>query len=239
MSPACYMVTIAELPVKILLEIFNFYRQNFKFECQCSYDRDWNNKNGWFELAHVCHRGQSVVLTFSSRLQLWLFFEAKTPKRAAVLTALSSLPIVVDYCCQLFWNVTLQNCLTSALRYPHRVYKIALSVTYTNRDVIHKALGFTFPILESLELYGISIAQIGTTTAARTFTSCLGQSWPQEAQLALGRWLWLLTGITPSDPITHLCCHTVSQGFLNLRSGWYIHTHDKSSNTTHHTLPFL
>jgi len=155
------MVTIAKLPVEILLEIFDFYRQKFDFERQRNYDRSWNNKNGWFKLAHVCRKWRSVVLTFSSRLQLRLFFEAQTPTRAAVLTALSSLPIVVDYRRQLFWNVALQNRLTSALRYPLRVYKIALSVTYTNRDMIHKALDFSFPILESLELHGISVPGLG------------------------------------------------------------------------------
>jgi hypothetical protein len=41
------------------------------------------------------------------------------------------------------------------------VYKIALSITYTNRDMIHKALNFFFPILECLELHGISVPRLG------------------------------------------------------------------------------
>jgi hypothetical protein len=41
------------------------------------------------------------------------------------------------------------------------VYKIALSITYTNRDMIHKALNYFFPILECLELHGISVPGLG------------------------------------------------------------------------------
>jgi hypothetical protein len=77
-----------------------------------------------------------------------------------MLTALLSLPIVVDYCGQLFWNVTLQNCLTSTLIYPYHVYKIALLVTY-KQQYDSQSMDFTFSILESLELHGISVPRLG------------------------------------------------------------------------------
>jgi hypothetical protein len=143
---------ISKLPVEILLEIFDFYRQSFEVERQLNYERDWNNKNGWFKLAHVCRHWRSVVLTFSSRLQLRLYFTVHTPTGAAALTALSTLPIVIDYL-NVPRTVAIKNRLTSTPGYPNRVCKIAFTVSYTNRDMIPKALDFTFPMLESLELH--------------------------------------------------------------------------------------
>ncbi len=149
-SPPARDVTIAKLPIEILLEIFDFYRQTFGFDHQLNYERAWNNKNGWFKLAHVCRNWRSVVLTFSSQLRLRLYFTAQTSIRAAVLTALPPLPIVLDYL-DVLWTFSLQNRLTSAPGYPTRVCRIAISVT--DSKTIPKALNFAFPILESLELH--------------------------------------------------------------------------------------
>ena len=149
-------VTISKLPVEILLEIFDFYRQSFEVERKLNYERDWNNKNGWFKLAHVCQNWRSVVLAFSSRLQLRLYFTAHTPTRAAALTALSTLPIIINYPL-VPWTVTLKNRLTSTPGYPNRVCKIALTVTYSSSYMISNVLDFTFPTLTSLELHHVEL----------------------------------------------------------------------------------
>jgi hypothetical protein len=48
----------------------------------------------------------------------------------------------------------------------------------------------------------------------------------QNTLVRMSHQMTILTGITPSDPITRSCCHAVSQGFLNLRSvGPSVHTH--------------
>ena len=144
---------IAKLPDEILLEIFDFYRQSF--EHQPTYERDWNNKNGWFKLAHVCHNWRSIVLTSSSRLQLRLLFTDRTPTRAAVLRGLPHLPIVVDYL-RVSWTVGRlgsENRLISALRYPDRVNKIAMKITFSNRNTIARAIDCAFPTLATLELH--------------------------------------------------------------------------------------
>ena len=149
-------VTIAKLPIEILLEIFHFYRQTFGFDHKLNYERAWNKKSGWFKLAHVCRNWRSVVLTFPSQLRLRLYFTAQTSIRAAVLTVLPPLPIVLHYL-DVLWTVSLQNRLTHAPGYPTRVCRIAIAVT--DSKAIPRALNFAFPILESLELHITGIEQ--------------------------------------------------------------------------------
>ena len=141
---------IAKLSDGVLLEIFDSYRQSF--EHQPSYERNWNNKNGWFKLAHVCYNWRCIVLASSSRLQLRIFFTDRTPTRAAPLTGLPPLPIIVDYL-DATWTVGSQKHLASALRYPNRVCKVAMKITSSNCNMITKALDCAFPTLETLELH--------------------------------------------------------------------------------------
>jgi F-box-like len=140
-------VTIDNLPDDVLLEIFDLYRHTFGDPL--SSERVWNNKNGWFKLAHVCLNWRSVVLASPSRLRLRLYFAEDTLTRAAVLERLSHLPIVVDYS-KATLNFSTQERLISALRYPDRVCRIA--ITYDDPDWITEALDSPFPALESLEL---------------------------------------------------------------------------------------
>jgi F-box-like len=136
------------LPDVVLLEIFDRYRHTFGD--QLSSERAWNNKNGWFKLAHVCHSWRSVVLASPSRLRLRLYFTSKTPTRAVVLERLSHLPIIVNYS-KVSWKGGAQKRLVSALRYPDRVCRIALSAWWSYNGVT-EVLDRPFPALESLEL---------------------------------------------------------------------------------------
>jgi hypothetical protein len=102
MSPT-RTVMVSNLPDKVLLEIFDIYR--LTYGNQSSSDRDWNNKNGWFELAHVCHNWRCVVLASPSRLRLRLYFAHDTPTRAVVLERLSHFSIIVDYR-KVTWNAS-------------------------------------------------------------------------------------------------------------------------------------
>jgi hypothetical protein len=140
---------ITKLPDEILLWVFDFYRQSFGH--WPSSEREWNNKNGWFKLAHVCRNWRCIVLSSSSRLRLRLYFTDKTPTRAAVLTHLPPLPIIVDYLNRdIVRTVGAQNRLDSALRYPNRVCGIAMAVTFRSCTMIFNALDTCFPTLESL-----------------------------------------------------------------------------------------
>ena len=138
-------MTIDNVPDEVLLEIFDLYRHTFGDPL--SSERVWNNKNGWFKLAHVCHNWRSVVLASPSRLRLRLYFAGHTPTRAVVLKPLSHLPIIVDYS-NVVWSASVRKLLVSALRYPDRVCRVAI----TGPDKITKVLDSPFPALESLEL---------------------------------------------------------------------------------------
>jgi F-box-like len=141
-------VTIKDLPDEVLLEIFDLYRHTLGD--QLSSERAWNNKNGWFKLAHVCHNWRSVVLASPSRLRLRLYFASSTPTRAVALERFSHLPIIVDYS-NVIWKGSAQKRFISALRYPDRVCRIATSGLWPYDGVI-EALDMSFPALESLEL---------------------------------------------------------------------------------------
>jgi hypothetical protein len=146
-------VTIDNLPGEVLLEIFDDYLQIFHQNFSL---RVWSNKNGWFKLAHVCHKWRCIVLASRHRLQLVLFFAESTPTRAVAVESqsLSHLPIVVDYS-GIVWNAGAQTRLISALRYPHRVLKIAINGSRKNFDKICKALDLPFPELVSFELHNM------------------------------------------------------------------------------------
>ena len=68
-----------------------------------------------------------------------------------MLQRLSHLPIVVDYG-NVTWHSDTLGRLISALRYPDRVCRITIQGSYTDSVVLSKALGSSFPALESLEL---------------------------------------------------------------------------------------
>jgi hypothetical protein len=143
-------MTIDNFPGNVLLEIFDLYRQTFGD--QLGSERIWNNKNGWFKLAHVCRNWRAVVLASPSRLQLRLYFAGNTPTRAVVLEHFSHLPIIVDYS-NVIWKASALKRLISALRYPDRVCKIAISSFRGLHTVrITEALDLPFPELEYLEL---------------------------------------------------------------------------------------
>jgi hypothetical protein len=146
---------IAKLSDEMILSIFDFYQQSFRN--QPTSEMDWNNKDGWFKLAHVCQNWHCIVLPSLSRLWLQLYFTDKTPTMAAVLTSLPPLPIIINYLHHdAFGTVSAQNCFTSVLRYPECVCRIALAVTHESSSTISKALDTHFPTLESLEVDNIS-----------------------------------------------------------------------------------
>ena len=143
-------MTINNFPNEILLEIFDRCRHTFSN--QLSSERVWNNKNGWFKLAHVFHNWRSIVLASPSRLRL--YFASDTPTRAVALERLSHLPIIVDYN-KVIWKSNAPKRLSSALRYPNRVCRIAIPSweIYKDADRVTETLDMSFPALESLELH--------------------------------------------------------------------------------------
>lgn len=189
-DPICSLtqtVTIHNLPDEVLLEIFNFYRQTFGDQL-----RVWNNRNGWFKLAHVCQNWRSVVLASPSKLQLRLYFAANSPTSAVALDHLSHLPIIVDFS-KVTWYASAQKRLISALRYPDRVCSIAIrgSQKRRNAEKIIEALDLPFPVLESLELDDMT--GVGHILLASSFMASIQSlrhlrlfgSWPLPSILPL------------------------------------------------------
>jgi hypothetical protein len=146
-------MTIKNLPDEVLLDIFDHYRHTFGN--QLSSERVWNNKNGWFKLAHVCHNWRSVVLASPSRLRLRLYFASNTPTRAVAPERLLHLPIIVDYS-SVIWKGSAPKRFTSALRYSARVCRIAIRGSNKNPERVAEALNIPFPALESLELHSMT-----------------------------------------------------------------------------------
>ena len=58
-------LTINRLPDEVLLEVFDYYRQNINH-----YNYQWREKYAWFNLAHVCGRWRAVMFASSFRLDL-------------------------------------------------------------------------------------------------------------------------------------------------------------------------
>ena len=148
-------MTINQLPDEVLLEIFDLYRKSFGGRL-----RDWNNKNGWFKLAHVCRNWRFVVLASPSRLRVRLYFAHSTPTRAVVLERLSHLPIIIDYTGAVFWEGSQDTKrFLSAIRFPDRVCRIKLLRTTFNFDGIIGGLASPFPALESLDIQNKRVVQ--------------------------------------------------------------------------------
>lgn len=146
-------MTIDHLPGEVLLEIFDHYLGNFQSKTSL---RVWSNNNGWFKLAHVCHKWRSIVLASPYRLRVLLFFAESSPTRAAVLEcpSLAHLRIVVDYS-RIVWNASALTRLNSALRYPNRVVRITINGSCKIFDKVCKALDQPLPALRSLELHNM------------------------------------------------------------------------------------
>ena len=97
-----------------------------------------------------------------------------------MLERFSHLPIIVDYL-NATWNASLPERLISALRYPDRVCKIAISTresefdseTRSNRisKALSRALDLPLPSLESLELY--NIRNVGSILLVASFVTSI------------------------------------------------------------------
>jgi len=184
-------VTIDNLPGEVLLEVFDCYLQGFIIHLSL---RAWNNKNGWFKLAHVCRKWRCIVLASSRRLRLLLFFAESTPTRAAVLESqsLSHLSIYIDYC-RTVWNAGALTRLISALRYPDRVVRIGINGPRKHYDNICKALDLHFPALTSLELHNMEGNADPILQASSLLTSIKSIQYLRLANVSLLSFLPLLS----------------------------------------------
>ena len=148
---------INRLPVEVLLEVFDSYRQSLDDH---QYDDQWRKKYAWFNLAHVCRRWRAVVFAWYSRLDLNIVVGPEKPDQIkTILSRRFKLPILVDYSSRsdgpprevtgsVLWR------MRAALRERDRVREISFGGGWPV-DFIRELFNVTnhpFPALESLVL---------------------------------------------------------------------------------------
>jgi hypothetical protein len=133
----------------VLLEIFDSYREDFKY--LPDYSGHWSRIDGWFKLAHVCQKWRRIVFTSTSRLDLQLCFTVYKYVNAAMMRHLPPLPIVLD-CSMGARTARDHDRIVHALKYCDRIREIAFIGSGPGLDKILKATKRSFPALESLKL---------------------------------------------------------------------------------------
>ena len=137
------------LPVEILLEIFDIYRQ--LHELQPNYEKVWNSRDGWFKLAHVCVHWRHLVFSSSSRLHVHLLFTPCRSSKEPVLNGLPRFPILIDYRTGSWDTEKKENIGIAAIgHHSSRVRGIAFRSPCWSRIV--GALGHPFPQLENFTI---------------------------------------------------------------------------------------
>jgi len=107
----------------------------------------------WFKFAHVCQKWRRAVLASPNRLKLALIY----PSRVALEDLLAyspPLPLVI------YWRESISNQgqvddIFLALQHPDRLCRITLYPPF-NLQGVYRSLNGHFPVLETLELYGIA-----------------------------------------------------------------------------------
>lgn len=144
--------TINHLPDELLVEIFDFYRQD-KLDNVSNYQW-WSIKLEWFKLIHVCKRWRTVLFASSSRLDLRLVL----PQKGGHMKTITSrhfppLPIDIHYnCTRRSIPPNDMSRILSALKRPDRIRRIAFIGTKAILGKLLKVTNCPLPALESVEI---------------------------------------------------------------------------------------
>jgi hypothetical protein len=136
-------LTINNLPDEVLLEIFDFYRQDID-----PYDHQWKENHVWINLAHVCRTWRAIVFTSSSRLDLGITIGPIKPYH--IKTILSGpFPIFINYkdMDRLFGSALWR--MRAALKQHDRVREISIDRMGATYDKFFKETQCAFPALEA------------------------------------------------------------------------------------------
>ncbi|KAH9994174.1 hypothetical protein BJV77DRAFT_313349 [Russula vinacea] len=155
------MLTINHLPDELLVEIFDFYRQQSQHKSRnCLSNHSWSIKLGWFNLIHVCNRWRTVMFASPSRLDL--YFVLGPNQKGDMKTIMSRrhsppLPIEIDFNGWFeSWgkSVTTKEMdrILAALKQPDRIRGITLTGSADDLNKLFKATRRPFPALENLAL---------------------------------------------------------------------------------------
>ena len=137
--------TTTALPGNVLLEIFDFYRNNHDYTCHGV----WK----WHLLVHVCQRWRQVVFTSPHRLKLQLLCTFGTPVRKN-LGIWPTFPIAVDYFSYPERGLTHidEDSIIAALEHPNRVCYVNLYITSLQLGKVATAMQESFPVLKYLRI---------------------------------------------------------------------------------------
>ena len=162
------------LPDDVLLEIFDFYKQNDDL-----YDDLWN----WRFIVHVCRRWRQVVFASPRRLDLKILCKNGTPVRNLGIRIWPDFPIVISYINHDITTEDERN-LVTVLEHPDRVCGVMLEVTGSQLGRITTAMQEPFPVLKNLFIV-ISSGEIPATLPAVLPTEFLGGSAPRLEKIYL------------------------------------------------------
>ena len=142
--------TIGTLPDDVLLEVFDHYRS-------ISTSGDWPRLQGWYKLAHTCHKWRQLVFASSHRLNLQLRCTFGT-RVVGMISHFPTFPLVLDYGARLLktWTPDDEGGLLFALRHLSRANEIMLSAPQSTLTEMAAAMVEAAPRLERLELHSQS-----------------------------------------------------------------------------------
>ena len=137
--------TTTALPGNVLLEIFDFYRNNHDYTCHGV----WK----WHLLVHVCQRWRQVVFTSPHRLKLQLLCTFGTPVRKN-LGIWPPLPVLVD--CGSYSGSPLtpneEDNVIAALEHHNRVCRVNIYLTSPQLGKVVAAMQEPYPVLRYLSV---------------------------------------------------------------------------------------
>ena len=139
--------TIEHLLDEVLLEIFDFYRQDIVYQ--------WKENHSWLDLAHVCRNWRAITYASSSRLHLGITVGPRKPVHIkTILSSHQALPILLDFK-YLLRGMTASSIwrMRYALEHRDRVRNIVFRGTNAGFNKFFNATDCAFPVLESVTLY--------------------------------------------------------------------------------------
>ena len=146
-DPHCRWATIGTLPDEVLLEIFDFYLDDFEIEAKEDEEID-----AWFTLVHVCREWRYVVIVSPRRLNLRLLCTRYRPVRE-MLEVWPVLPIAVwESFPETSQEDGVEN-IFAALEHSDRIHEINFQrIPSSLLERYIAMMRVPFPVLTSLEL---------------------------------------------------------------------------------------
>ena len=140
-------MSISKLSDNVLLEIFDFYRN------QDLNDRGYFAAWNWHTLVHVCRRWRQIILASPNRLDLRILCTQRTPVRKS-LSIWPPFPITVYYCNppRGIANKYEDN-IVAALEHPDRVRYLKLDLTGMQLEKLVPVMQDSFPVLMALDIF--------------------------------------------------------------------------------------